>query len=276
MDQWSHYRQPAPPLRDLGLACLGAGEQGGGLPSFSGRTLSSHALVIVSEGAGLFTSGGKAVQLRAPALLWLFPGVSHGYGPGPGGWSEHWVLFTGPTARAFEELGHLPREHSLIQLLEGQGPDLDATLGLFASLRATLELEGPRGDLEASVLTQRILLAAGRHAHAGPDGPRERLLSGLRETAHLQLGLRELADLHDVSPSELRRAVQGATGVGPKEFVLQLRMSRAQSLLADTTLPVQRISRLVGYEDPAYFSRLFSERSGQSPTHFRMEHRRES
>ncbi|MFJ6418846.1 helix-turn-helix domain-containing protein [Paeniglutamicibacter sp. NPDC091659] len=276
MDEWSHYRQPAPPLRNLGLVCLGAGEQSGRLPSFSGRTLSSHALVIVSEGTGLFNSGGKAEKLRAPALLWLFPGVSHGYGPSPGGWSEHWVLFAGPTARAFEELGYLPREPPWLQLVEGQGPDLDATLGLFAGLRTALRLEGPRGDLEASVLTQRVLLDAGRHVHAVPVGPHERLLSGLRETAHLQLGLREQAALHGVSPSELRRAVQDATGVGPKEFVLQLRMSRAQSLLADTALPIQRISRLVGYEDPAYFSRLFSERSGQSPTHFRMQHRRES
>ena len=108
MDEWSHYRQPAPPLRDLGLACLGAGEQSGRLPSFSGRTLSSHALVIISEGTGLFNSGGKAVQLRAAAFLWLFPGVSHGYGPGPGGWSEHWVLFTGPTARASKNSGISP------------------------------------------------------------------------------------------------------------------------------------------------------------------------
>ena len=276
MDEWSHYRQPAPSLRDLGLACLGAGEQNGRLAPFSGRTLSSHALVIVSEGTGLFNSGGKTAPLRAPALLWLFPGVSHGYGPGSGGWSEHWVLFTGPTARAFEELGHLPREHPLMQLAKGQSPDVDTTLGLFAGLRTALSLEGLRGDLEASVLTQRVLLAVGRHTNAVPAGPHERLLSGLRKTAHLKLSLREQAAFQGVSPSELRRAVQGATGVGPKEFVLQLRMSRAQSLLADTSLPVQRISRLVGYEDPAYFSRLFSERTGQSPTHFRMEHRRES
>lgn len=273
MDNWSHYRQPAPPLRDLGLACLGAGEQSGRLPSFSGRTLSSHALVIVSKGAGQFSSGGKVTPLRAPALLWLFPGVSHGYGPGPGGWSEHWVLFTGPTARAFEELGNLPRERPLLQFVDGQG--LDAALGLFAPLRAALGIEGPRGDLEASILTQCVLMEAGRHVRTPPAEPHELLLSGLRETAHLQLGLSQQAALQGVSPSELRSAVRSATGVGPKEFVLQFRMSRAQSLLADTALPVQRISRLVGYEDAAYFSRLFSERTGQSPTRFRLEHRRE-
>lgn len=276
MDQWSHYSHSAPPLRDLGLACLGAGEQHGRLASFAGRTLSSHALVVVSEGTGQFTSGGRATRLRAPALVWLFPGVSHGYGPGPGGWSEHWVLFTGPTARALEELGQLPRERPVMQLAEGQRPDLGEALGLFAGLRSALRLDGPRGTLEASVLTQRLLLAAGRHAQAHVDGPAEHLLSGLRENAHLQLGLKEQAALLGVSASELRRAVQSAAGVGPKEFVVQLRMSRAQSLLADTALPVQRISRLVGYADPAYFSRLFSERTGRPPTEFRREHRRES
>jgi YesN/AraC family two-component response regulator len=47
---------------------------------------------------------------------------------------------------------------------------------------------------------------------------------------------------------------------------------RGQSLLA--ALSVERIEPLVGYEDPAYFSRLLARRTGLAPTLFRLGHRR--
>ena len=275
MDNWSTYRHPAPPLRDLGLACLGAGEQGGQLPSFAGRTLSSHALVLVSEGSGHFSADGRRFEVQAPAIMWLFPGVSHGYGPGPRGWKEHWLLFTGPTARALEELGSYSRAHPILQLDDPSESGLVEALGLFPALRAALSVGGHHSDVEASVLCQRVLSEAGKLRSQGTGESPGELLAKLHEAAHLPLNLVQLADRLKVSVPELRRTVQAATGVGPKDLVIQLRMSRAQSLLADTSLPVQRIASLTGYDDPAYFSRLFARKTGSSPSHFRREHQRD-
>ncbi len=279
MDNWSTYRHPALPLRDLGLACLGAGEQGGPLPSFAGRALSSHAIVLVSEGSGHFSVEGMRYKVQAPAIMWLFPGgVSHGYGPGPEGWKEHWLLFTGPTARALDELGCYSRDHPMLQLNGSSETGLTEALGLFPALREALQTGGPQGDLASSVLCQRVLVEAGKHrttGFVGPEGRAEHLLAELRATAHLPLSMSQLAASLQVSiPPELRHAVQAATGVAPKELVIQLRMSRAQSLLAGTDLPVQRIATLTGYDDPAYFSRLFTRKTGYSPSSFRREHQR--
>lgn len=274
MDDWSTYRHPASQLRDLGLACLGAGEQRGQLPSFSGRTLSSHALVMVSEGSGHFSVDGRTFTVRAPALIWLFPGVSHGYGPGASGWTEHWLLFTGPTARALEELGCFDRANPLAHL---ELSETNEALALFPALRAALDTAGPRGDLEASVLCQQVLVNVGRNRGSGAEEDREtyhHFLSMLRGTAYAPHNLSHIAATLKVPVPELRRAVQAATGVGPKELVIQLRISRAQSLLADTALPVQRIATLTGYQDPAYFSRIFTQKTGYSPSQFRREHHR--
>lgn len=274
MDNWSSYRQPAQPLRDLGLACLGAGEQSGVLPSFSERTLSSHAMVLVSGGSGHFTMDGKRYEVLAPSVIWLFPGVSHGYGPGPHGWKEHWLLFTGPMARAMEELGGFTRTRPLVRL---DGPADEEGQGLFPQLRAALSTAGRQGDLEASVLCQRILVETGRRAtEPGLPGRDDELLATLHELAHLPLGLSQLAASLQVSVPDLRRVVHAATGAGPKELILQLRISRAQSLLADTALSVQRIATLTGYDDPAYFSRLFTKKTGYSPSRFRRLHHRDT
>ncbi|MGA7204726.1 MAG: AraC family transcriptional regulator [Specibacter sp.] len=266
MDTWARYRGAAHPLRNLGMACVGAGEQEGPMRPFSGRTLDVHALVMVSQGSGRLQYAGKTHAVRAPALIWIFPGVEHGYGPDPAGWREHWVLFTGASARAFEEMGAFNRDTPLVPA--------DGTLPLrhFAPLRAALEEDGPRGDLSASAIVQQLLVDAGRHSHR-PSGAGA-VVERLREIACLPLSLGEQAAQLGHTASSLRTAVRAEAGLGPKELVLQLRLSRAQSLLAGTNHPVERVARMVGYDDGAYFSRLFSAKVGLAPSKFRLAHRR--
>jgi hypothetical protein len=103
----------------------------------------------VSEGTGWLNYAGKNLSVTTPSLIWIFPGVEHGYGPGTSGWREHWVLFAGASARAFEELGCLSRGWPLVTL---QGDD--GMLVRFADLRHALSVEGPRGDLDSSVAAQ--------------------------------------------------------------------------------------------------------------------------
>jgi len=268
VEAWAHYRGAAHPLRSLAIACVGAGEQSGPLRSFSRRTLDVHALVIVTAGKGFLDYAGRRHTVDSPSLIWIFPGVEHGYGPDAGGWTEHWVLFTGSGARAFEEMGCFSRTAPMVPL-EGTMP-----LEAFAQLRDALREDGPRGDLEASVLLQRILVDAGRHGrHPVQDGAAG-TLAKLRELACLPLSIGEQAAALGHTPSSLRQLVQGAAGVGPKELVLQLRMQRAQQLLAESDHPVERVARLVGYDDGAYFSRIFARRVGLPPSAFRQRYSR--
>ncbi len=58
------------------------------------------------------------------------------------------------------------------------------------------------------------------------------------------------------------------------DFVIEVRLSRAQALLAETRLDVGQIAARVGYDDAAYFSRIFSRRTGVSPTTFRRQQAR--
>ena len=84
-------------------------------------------------------------------------------------------------------------------------------------------------------------------------------------------GLLEHAARLGIPLPELRGAVRRSTGEGVKEYLLGIRLSRAKELLARTDLPVAGVARRVGYEDPAYFSRLFSRRVGMAPVRFRAQ-----
>jgi AraC-like DNA-binding protein len=62
---------------------------------------------------------------------------------------------------------------------------------------------------------------------------------------------------------------QRQTGASPVQFLIQQRMRLACRLLDTTSFTIREIADKVGYEDPYYFSRLFSKTRGHSPREYR-------
>ena len=73
----------------------------------------------------------------------------------------------------------------------------------------------------------------------------------------------------------LRAAVQHEAGCSPKQFLLQVRLLEAKTLLAESDLAVARVAARVGYDDANYFSRLFTRHVGVAPSTFRDQYRRD-
>lgn len=78
----------------------------------------------------------------------------------------------------------------------------------------------------------------------------------------------ELSELCHVSTATLRRMFVAAVGMPPKEYVSSLRLKRAIILLESGGVSVAEVSRLVGFDDPSYFSRFFKKHTGKNPTDF--------
>jgi AraC-like DNA-binding protein len=78
-----------------------------------------------------------------------------------------------------------------------------------------------------------------------------------------------LAKHAHLSPSRFHAVFAEAMGVSPVEYVLRLRLERAQQLLMSSSLAVNEIARRVGHADPFHFSRLFKQRFGVSPREYR-------
>ena len=76
-------------------------------------------------------------------------------------------------------------------------------------------------------------------------------------------------DYLHIERSYLYRLFKNFTGVSLQEYLLDYRMRRACSLLTETDLSVGDISRSVGYGDALYFSRIFRQKKGMTPTQFR-------
>lgn len=270
-DRWGAYRTPASSLRDLSLACLGAGEQAVDVPPpFEYRRLDCYALVVVSRGTGRYwaTSGPRRrlQPVIAPALIWLFPDVLHGYAPDPTGWVEHWVMFTGVAAYGYEELGCWSRSQPVVRL-DRSPPNLADT---FVELRRSMQQLDRAGEIESGALVHRVIAQAVRQAAGDGLTPRQRgIVDDLRDRATSRASIPEHANRVGLSVYAYREAVRSTLGMTPSQFVLQVRLARAQALLAESGVSVGDVAAAVGYDDPAYFSRLFARHVGSSPRRFR-------
>ncbi len=82
-----------------------------------------------------------------------------------------------------------------------------------------------------------------------------------------------LADRVSMSRSAFAERFSEAYGSGPIELLRDLRMRQAAALLRDSELPVKRVAQMAGFNSRTAFSRVFEQRTGQSPTEYRRNSR---
>jgi AraC family transcriptional regulator, transcriptional activator of pobA len=73
----------------------------------------------------------------------------------------------------------------------------------------------------------------------------------------------------NVSESRLRHACLGVTEQSPIQIIHARVLLEAKRQLLYTGRPVSEIAYALGFQDPAYFTRFFSRRTGMSPSGFR-------
>lgn len=93
----------------------------------------------------------------------------------------------------------------------------------------------------------------------------------IRNNLEKDLSLEHLASLVHLSPSYLSREFKRLSGENISAYITAERMAKARELLVEGSLKNYEIARLVGYEDPVYFSRAFKKTTGLRPSEFRQK-----
>lgn len=83
------------------------------------------------------------------------------------------------------------------------------------------------------------------------------------------LRIPDIAKYVGLSSCQLYRVVTEEFGVSPINYLLNYRISMSKILLKSQDLKIADVSRLCGFTDPLYFSRLFSKKCGMSPGEYR-------
>jgi AraC-like DNA-binding protein len=83
------------------------------------------------------------------------------------------------------------------------------------------------------------------------------------------LQLKGVAEAVHVSPSHLAHLLRTHVGASYVKYMTLLRMEEGKRLLAETDLKVAAIAGRAGYDDPAYFYRVFRREVGVTPSQYR-------
>ena len=97
----------------------------------------------------------------------------------------------------------------------------------------------------------------------------KRALEYIRKNYTLPISVADVANAIGVSRSWLYRCFMEYAEQTPAMYLRFLRMERAKSLLRRTSMSIQEIAYSVGFEDALYFSRVFSDYAGCSPSAYR-------
>jgi AraC-like DNA-binding protein len=84
-----------------------------------------------------------------------------------------------------------------------------------------------------------------------------------------QISLKTLASICFMSDNYFHSLFKKSFEITPNNYILQLRMNEAISLLAHSQLSIKEIAEEIGYFDAAYFSRTFSNYFEMSPKQYR-------
>ncbi|MFY0624878.1 MAG: response regulator [Reichenbachiella sp.] len=84
-------------------------------------------------------------------------------------------------------------------------------------------------------------------------------------------GIQNIVRSLGVSRSLLHTKLTALVGQSTTEFVNSLKIKEAKQMLREGQLTISEVAYATGYNDPKYFSRLFSKQTGQSPKRYQEE-----
>jgi AraC-like DNA-binding protein len=106
-------------------------------------------------------------------------------------------------------------------------------------------------------------------AHFDPE-----ILSLIREiesAPELLFNIEELAKDMGITERALQNGFRLKTGLTVLQYVQQLRMDKAKTLLVRSDLPISDIGLEVGYNDSSFFIRIFKKSTGVAPGRYRSD-----
>lgn len=237
------------------------------------KTLRDFDLWFVWSGRGTMQIEQMELPLSAGTCIWKRPGrryITHHDPAHPLGVNFfHFNLFDGagrPAGRGFAP----PFEHMRVQHLSFTDSLMQRILALPGE---------PAGNVSAARLFAALLAELVRETQHRPPAPTslrpehiekiQTVMAEIRQAPAQAYNVAAMARKHGYSVSHFSRLFATVAGKRPQQFVIDVRLDHARDRLALTQDNIGTIAARCGFSDIYYFSRLFKQRLGTSPSDFR-------
>lgn len=170
-----------------------------------------------------------------------------------------------------------PDKVKLVVQLGVQDPQVEhITLALLAELEAGCPSGRLYGESAATMLATHLLKhysvcenTIREHKSGIPQKTLRRILDYMNDNFGENLSLSELAAIANLSPYHFTRQFKQATNLSPSQFLLKLRLEKAEILLQNPKLSIANIALQTGFSNQSHFTRVFKSHFGFTPLKLR-------
>ena len=242
------------------------------LPTLRPRGRVDWQIIYIAAGKGHFILDNREVIVPAGNMILYQPKQVQNYFYYGADKTQVWfVHFTGREVRNILKQYEIPTDGYILHT--GISREYES---LFRRMRDEL-VNCSWGYEEMLTYLFRGLLMTMRR-HMTEKGPRvtgfvqdemERARIYFDEHYKEDISIEQYAASRSMSTSWFNRSFKSAMGTSPMKYILDIRIRNAQVLLETTDYSISDIAALIGYDNPLYFSRLFSKAKGLSPSRYR-------
>lgn len=182
----------------------------------------------------------------------------------------YWVHFTGyGAARCLGNAGLTGKQVYTIGLS-------NTCIDMYKKMMNELQVKKPMFEQISNGLLIELLSQIGRRHKelvAGTnrlkDAALQKVIENMHSSYNLQWTVKDFARECNLSVYRFIHNFKAYTGMSPIEYLTKIRIDKATELLLDSSLNISEISNVIGYENSLYFSRVFRNATGLSPSSYR-------
>lgn len=225
-------------------------------------------LHYVVDGQGKLCMGGKEYFIQGGEAFIIYPKeLAYYEADEKNPWRYLWVIFEGDKAEeVLRELG-ITEEQPMFY-------PRDSGMEILTCMEQLLYYHEQElvtiGNMYVLLQTMKNHSAAERECKVLPQQDYVQQIKRYIEFRYVEdVKVSEIAEHCGLNRSYMTKCFAEATGVSPKEYLMQYRMQRAKELLKKEDMPISNVAYAVGYSDPLAFSKMFKKKEGVSPLEYR-------
>ncbi|MBQ7032522.1 MAG: helix-turn-helix domain-containing protein [Clostridia bacterium] len=225
-----------------------------------------HMIYLVKNSSTFITSQ-EEICMKAGELIFIPPNTRHGYKIEETDLvAYYWIHFMGDKIDLLMQDLHLETETVYsIGLSAGVTRIFDLIIGELQTKNLHYSV------VSTGLLIQLLSVIAQKKSSFLQASSIKRVITAIQTEYYANTSVEEYAKNSGYSKYHFIRLFKEATGQTPVDYRIRLRLDNACSLLRSTSYSMHEISEVLGFSDPAYFSRLFKKRFGKSPQSYRNE-----
>lgn len=235
-----------------------------------------YMLIHCVDGKGWYRLRGVTYTVEKNQYIILPPNEAYEFGADEHHpWTIYWMHFRGKLADSF-----YPNHPEPVSILPGEQSRLQDRIQLFEEIYSCFSMGYIKEYMIYSSMCLYLFLSSfiylEQYRYIKIPNHKEypfssRVIHYMQENIETNLSLEQLARHFGYSPSHFSMLFQRETNVSPIHYFVRLKVQKACQYIELTNLKLNEISLKLGFDEPAYFSRVFTKIMGMTPSAYRLK-----